>query len=202
MKKTLFLLLLCLTTLSVWAQKTPLEKYNIVPESYDELYYRYVKDFVVKKLPSSLGYYYGQISDDSQLEGYASYEGLEGGTIIGQYFRGTLLFGITMTKEVVNVGSKEYYASYSATTGELIGVNKGAIFERASAQDAKAYQFGKMTYGNGDRYVGEIYNGKRHGYGVYYFANGGYWYGPFNENAQSGYGAYFTSEGGLKIGKW
>ena len=112
----------------------------------------------------------------NQLEGYASYEGLEGGTIIGQYYRGALLFGITMTREIINVGTKDYYASYSSTTGELLGVTKDG--------------------------EGEIWNGKRHGYGVYYFHDGGFWYGPFHNNGQTGYGALFTSQGKMRVGKW
>ena len=59
-----------------------------------------------------------------------------------------------------------------------------------------------MTYANGDKYVGEIWKGKRHGYGVYYFQNGGFWYGPFHDNNQTGYGALFTNEGKMRVGKW
>ena len=116
MNKTLIFVFFCMVTLTCFAQKTPLEKYYIIPDLYEDLYNRYTNNFVVRKLPSSRGYYFGQISDDNQLEGYASYEGLEGGTIIGQYYRGALLFGITMTREIINVGTKDYYASYSSTT--------------------------------------------------------------------------------------
>ena len=38
----------------------------------------------------------------------------------------------------------------------------------------------KEKYSDGSYYVGEFYNGKRHGYGTYYYANGnvyqGQWY--------------------------
>lgn len=202
MKKSLLLVFFCLAALSSFAQKTPLEKYYLIPELYEDLYNRYTNNFVVRRLPSSRGYYFGQISDDNQLEGYASYEGLEGGTIIGQYYRGALLFGITMTREIINVGTKDYYASYSSTTGELLGVNKDGVFRRATPEEAKEYMYAQMTYANGDKYVGEIWKGKRHGYGVYYFQNGGFWYGPFHDNNQTGYGALFTNEGKMRVGKW
>lgn len=202
MKKAIILLFVFMTSLSSFAQKTPLAKYDVLPAAYDDLYYQYVKNFVVRKLPSSVGYYFGQISDDNQLEGYATYEGLEGGTIIGQYYQGTLLFGITMTKEFINVGTKDFYASYSATTCELLGVYNDGVFRKATPQEVKSYLYAQLTYPNGDRYVGEIFNGKRHGYGVYYFKNGGFWYGPFHDNKQVGYGALFTAEGKMRIGKW
>lgn len=202
MKRTLLLLLCVVITLSVFAQHTPLVKYDLLPTEYEELYYQYVKDFMVKKLPSNQGHYFGQISPETQLEGYAIYEGLQGGTLIGKYFQGTLLFGITMTTEVINIGSKTFYASYNPSTCELIGVMKNNIFTRTTPQQAKEYTYAQLTYANGDRYVGEIWNGMRHGFGVYYFKNGGFWYGAFDNNQQKGYGALFGADGKLSIQKF
>ena len=58
------------------------------------------------------------------------------------------------------------------------------------------------TRTNGDIYVGEFYNGKRHGYGVCYFANGDIWYGRYEDGYRNGYGMLVTPDHRVSYGKW
>lgn len=202
MKRVIILTCSMLVCLCTMAQRTPLAKYDVIPQNFQQVYYDLVKSNVVRNLPSNLGNYFGQISDDGQLTGFGVYEGLDGGTLIGQYFKGTLIFGITMNREFSNVGTRDTYACYSSTNGQLLGIMQDGELRRATDEEARTYMYAQFTYDNGDRYVGEIYNGKRHGYGVYYFKNGGFWYGLFIDNKRSGYGAHFTSDSKMKVGLW
>ena len=59
-----------------------------------------------------------------------------------------------------------------------------------------------LTYQNGDRYVGEIVNGKRDGYGIYYYAEGNYYYGQYKDNRRRGYGALFRTDNSISLQFW
>lgn len=56
------------------------------------------------------------------------------------------------------------------------------------------YRFDFVREDNGDYYLGETYQGKRHGYGIYFYANGGYWVGTW-EYDESSNGAYVSQDG-------
>ena len=68
--------------------------------------------------------------------------------------------------------------------------------------DLSQYQFMVLSYGNGDRYVGELMNGQRHGYGIYYYKNGRVWFGQYRNGVRQGFGALFLPENKLRIGSW
>ena len=59
-----------------------------------------------------------------------------------------------------------------------------------------------QDFANGDKFIGELYKGKRHGLGIYYYADGGLWYGCFNNDIRNGFGAWFKADNDLVIGLW
>ena len=64
-----------------------------------------------------------------------------------------------------------------------------------------------QTFGNADRYVGEIQNGRFHGQGTYFFSNGNEYEGAFYEGKYHGRGVFkFASgeryEGEFRDGKF
>ncbi len=62
--------------------------------------------------------------------------------------------------------------------------------------------FGTLTFNNGNKYVGEFRDGKRHGIGTLFFANGDNYVGEFRENHRHGKGAYTFSSGDKYVGEY
>lgn len=60
-----------------------------------------------------------------------------------------------------------------------------------------------INYSNGDKYVGQVVNGKRHGYGTYYFnTTGDRFTGNWVNGKRTGYGTYYYANGTKKSGYW
>ena len=55
---------------------------------------------------------------------------------------------------------------------------------------------------NGDKYVGDVQNGKRHGHGVYYYDSGDKYTGNWNQGKQEGHGVYVYANGDRYVGEW
>ena len=55
---------------------------------------------------------------------------------------------------------------------------------------------------NGDKYVGDVTNGKRHGHGVYYYDSGDKYTGNWNQGKQEGHGVYVYANGDRYVGEW
>ena len=66
----------------------------------------------------------------------------------------------------------------------------------------KSYKFECIEYTNGNYYIGETKDGKRHGRGVYLWKEGGAWYGYWQEGSRSGRGIYYKPSGGFTLGSW
>ena len=66
----------------------------------------------------------------------------------------------------------------------------------------KAYKFECIEYDNGNMYVGETKDGKRHGRGIFLWKDGGSWYGRWEDGSRSGRGIYFPYSGKYSIGSW
>lgn len=64
------------------------------------------------------------------------------------------------------------------------------------------YVFKEWNYNNGDKYVGESLNGKRHGMGLYIWESGNAWYGEWKDGKKNGKGIAMWYDGGYKIGTW
>jgi hypothetical protein len=62
--------------------------------------------------------------------------------------------------------------------------------------------FGTKTWTNGDKYVGEFYDGKRTGQGTYTWPNGDKYVGEFNDGKKTGQGTYTWPSGTVKEGVW
>jgi hypothetical protein len=57
-------------------------------------------------------------------------------------------------------------------------------------RDDKRHGQGTSTYAKGDKYVGEFRDDKKHGQGIYSFANGDKYVGEFRDNKRHGQGTY------------
>ena len=62
--------------------------------------------------------------------------------------------------------------------------------------------FGTYTYADGDIYVGEFKDGKRHGQGTYTFANGDKYVGEFKDGEEHGQGIYTFANGSKYVGEY
>jgi hypothetical protein len=65
-----------------------------------------------------------------------------------------------------------------------------------------SYKFQTIDNTNGDKYIGETKDGKRHGYGVYAWKDGGIWIGPWENGVRAGRGISIASNGSLTTGSW
>lgn len=65
-----------------------------------------------------------------------------------------------------------------------------------------SYKFECIEYSSGAYYVGETYNGKRHGKGVYIWSSGDMWYGEWRDGIRDGYGIYMPYQGSVSTGTW
>ena len=61
---------------------------------------------------------------------------------------------------------------------------------------------GTYTYANGNKYVGEWKDGKRHGQGTHTWASGDKYVGEFKDDKRHGQGTYTRADGTVKKGKW
>lgn len=203
MKRTfLILFLLVVMVLPSQAQYTPLLKYDVAPWSYEHVFVDYIKNFSSRLIDVGGGQYVGQTDDRYALYGYGQFINDEGDVVIGKFRQGELIQGISLGKENVTVGSGDFYCSYSLATGKLQYVFKSGTRELVEITNSEDYSFMSQTFENGDRYVGELYKGKRHGMGIYYYAKGGLWYGSFVDDIRSGFGAWFKLENDMVIGLW
>ena len=62
--------------------------------------------------------------------------------------------------------------------------------------------FGTLTWADGDTYVGEYKDNKRHGQGTYTYANGEKYVGEWKDGYREGDGAYTFKSGKKKGGKF
>lgn len=64
------------------------------------------------------------------------------------------------------------------------------------------YKFECIDHKNGDYYIGETKDGKRHGMGIYLWSNGDAWYGSWEEGERNGSGIYLRFSGSVFTGRW
>lgn len=65
-----------------------------------------------------------------------------------------------------------------------------------------SYKFECIEYDNGNKYIGETKDGKRHGRGIYIWKNGDAWYGPWEDGIRKGFGIEMYYNGSIKYGRW
>lgn len=201
--KQLYAFALLFLPLCLSAQKTPVEKYELAPSLYKNVYLDHIENNASKIITTSSGQYVGQVDEEGHLYGYGMFINDDGSQIIGMFRNGGLMCGITLSGgENVRVGSADYYANYSQTTGRLEYVYRGDAKQLVDGEKLYDYGFVSMRYQNGDQYVGELYDRKRHGYGIYYYANGNVWFGEYNNDVRSGFGCLFDTDNHLTVGCW
>lgn len=202
MKRTLTMMAMAVCTLFCSAQITPVEKYEIAPGAYEQVYLDQISQYKSKVIYTPNGEYVGQVDSSNRPYGYGILVYADGSHTIGKFRENQLLFGITVSGQSAMVGSPTFYAAYDQVSGGIDYVfcnNQKRVLE---GPDAPNYSFQTLNYANGDQYVGELYQGKRHGYGIYYYSNGDFWFGEYGNDRPWGYGAFFTAKSGLFVGEW
>lgn len=63
------------------------------------------------------------------------------------------------------------------------------------------YTYETVEYENGT-YVGELYNGKKHGYGEYYYLDGNFYFGDWQNDYRHGYGVFLWENGDMFWGNY
>ena len=200
MRKFFFLLLAI--PHSICAQRTPIEKYDVAPRDFHEVFLDCVEKNPRKIIDTPAGEYVGQVDSQHMLYGYGMYVNNDGSQIYGMFRNGKPFFTISMNEESAMVGSPTFYASYSLQTGRLEYVYRSQEKQVVDTEGLYDYAFVKMEYANGDQYVGEIYQRKRHGYGVYYYANGCIWIGQYENDVRCGYGVLYDENNQMVVGLW
>lgn len=197
----IMLVMLC-AGIAANAQFMKLEHYPQIPVEYDGAFVDCVKGYVTKVLPSAYGQYFGQVTIKGDIYGYGAFFTDQDGEVTGQFRNGACFFGIRLGSQTVKVGTESHYIVYDLRTGDPLYVIKGDSKFTLPADYKEKYRFESLVYANGDKYVGETVDGKRHGYGLYYYANGNYYYGRYRDNAQYGYGAMFSTDSRIVIMDW
>jgi hypothetical protein len=142
--------------------------------------------------------YCGSYDDDGNMEGWGMY--ISTGTLIGtdngRYYVGNWKNhkkhgenGSLYNKD----GKLIYYGKF------FNGKPTGAYLTGNSMSE---YTFGVINYENGNKYIGELKNGKRHGQGLYLWLDGSAWYGEWADGMRDGYGIYMSYSGEYSTGNW
>lgn len=154
------------------------------------------------------GRYVGTIID-GQIYGWGIISANDGTFSVGQFRNGKTLFGISMNDEIAKVGGEKRFVIYDLESGSISRLHSEEEGDIAleyplvnEGDKASPYSFRKVIYENGDSYVGEFYNGKRHGYGIYYWANGEMWYGRYIGGYRNGFGVLIRPDRHIFYGKW
>ena len=153
------------------------------------------------------GSYNGTIIDD-KIYGWGYIKTNDGASSFGQFRNGSCIFGISMSGKTAKVGGNVNYVLYDLETGKISALhtregNLPLKYPLADSNDkASPYSFKREKYANGDEYIGEFYNGRRHGYGIYYWTNGEIWYGKYEGGYRNGYGMLVKPNHKIFYGKW
>ena len=207
MRKALFALMLLLVMPVVAQERVKL--YDDMCDPLQAAFCDYVRDdSQTSYISNAAGEYIGTLID-YKFYGWGVFFSSNGIQSYGQYRNGRLLFGLLINSDVVRVGSDGHYVMYDLATGGIMRLHtkEGDMpleYPLVTSPEGKPspYSFKKETYKNGDTYIGEFYNGRRHGYGVYQWANGDLWYGNYRGGYRDGYGMLVKPDHHVYYGKW
>ncbi len=208
MKRVILSLLLMLPLVAFAQQDSLLQKYIEVPDIYQEIYLDCIENNPSTIITTNTGQYIGQVDDKDRLYGYGMFVNNDGSQITGAFRAGMPLITINMAGGKATVGGPDFYAVYSLTSGRLEYVCDDRhslvshLVDGEEHPDRLKYAFVSMRFLNGDQYVGETYDNKRHGYGIYYYASGEIWFGTYVDDVRLGYGVSFDTENHMRIGYW
>ena len=195
-------LILHFSFLIVHSQFTRLLRHPDIPVEYDAVFVDLVKSHVGGLVKSAYGEYVGQVSPDHNVYGYGTFFTDHNGEIYGQFRNGELIVGIRSGAAVVRVGTEDHYTSYDLLTGQAQYVFLHDEKYHLDAAHLESWRYMQLEYKNGDKYVGEVVDGKRDGYGIYYYANGNYYYGRYKDGKAVGYGAMFHTDNHITLHYW
>jgi len=77
-----------------------------------------------------------------------------------------------------------------------------AITTKGTTAQAPQVTYVTYTWPNGDRYAGQVYDGKRNGQGTLTWANGTKYVGEWKDDKQHGQGTYTWANGERYVGEW
>lgn len=207
MKRYLIVLLAFLPLFS-YSQVTG-KLYDDMCDPLQAVFCDYVKNEAsVNSIMNDAGQYIGTVIDDN-LYGWGVFFSNLGITSYGQYRNGRFMFGMIITETIAKVGSENNYVMYDLATGGIISLHttEGDIdleypYIPSVEEPVSPYSFRKETYSNGDVFIGEFFEGRRHGYGVYSWSNGDFWYGQYKDGYRNGYGMLIKTNNHVYYGKW
>ena len=187
----------------------PVKLYDEMCDPLQAVFCDYVRNESSQNfLSSGSGQYTGTVID-GKIYGWGFILAADGTRSFGQFRNGKNIFGISMTDKIAKVGGDSHYVIYDLATGGIIRLcskegNARLVYPFVPDEEnpVSPYSFKKETYANGDVYIGEFYNGKRHGYGVYYWTNGDIWYGRYEGGYRNGYGMLINPDHRIFYGKW
>lgn len=184
--------------------QTDIEKYTTAPDYMQEMLSAIITtDCKVVQYGDDAGHYTGY-SYRNSFFGWGSYRTSNGNRWIGQWNKGECVFGILIKGNTGRVGSNTHYVEYDLRKGTITCLVKNSERTTYTTEQAEAlpYRFVRINYEGGDYYIGETYDGRRHGQGIYHWSNGNHWYGTFSNNYRQGYGALFGTNGTVEHGLW
>lgn len=177
--------------------------------------------FVNVTQPYSNGNKYTGSYNSAGRQGYGAYRYVGGDMYFGDYLNnersgyGTYItkYGYSISNcpnAMVYVGEWKEDNKHGTGTcydadGKLVYYGK-FMYDRPTGNYPSAgyesWRWEAVSYDNGDKYVGELLNGKRSGKGIYLWSNGDAWYGSWNDGERDGYGIYMDFLGTYDKGTW
>lgn len=195
--------------LSVFVANGQARLYDEMCDPLQAVFCDYIESTASHKVLTEGGGRYVTTIVDGKMYGWGMIVAPDGTISLGQFRNGKSLFGISMSGDIAKVGGADNYVVYDLCSGGIIRLHSGQGGDlplgfplTSEGDDVSPYSFKKESYANGDYYVGELYNGKRHGYGIYYWANGDIWYGRYVDGYRNGYGMLIKADNRIFYGKW
>lgn len=202
MKRFFLLVALCAMAVApACAQFARLDRYPALQPELEAAFADKVGQHFTNVVKSASGQYFGQMSADSNMYGYGTFYTDQDGEIYGLFRRGFIM-GIRKNNTMALVGTMDHYIAYDLKTGEALYIMLGGEKYLVDAENKAQWAFLRITYANGDAYVGEVTAGRPNGWGVYYYADGNYYLGRYQAGKTVGRGATFTQDNRIILHNW
>ena len=164
--------------------------------------------------------YKGQLNNGSR-EGAGLYSWANGAYYFGNWSNGDMTgYGIYLVSEGFTLKNCENCVAYVGNYKADKKSGKGTCYDKAgkliyygdftddkptgtypSTSNLSSYTFKTISYDGGDKYIGELKDGMRHGAGIYVWSGGDVWYGSWENGSRSGSGIYLGYNASWKTQK-